>query len=136
MTDERNDCVAVRRASGRLFTPLETLPQAWMMLVAGYETSAVTVAQTLFCVARCPAAEEAPLREIDGHSADSVPTQDTLTEWPFALVRPPCTTSALGPSALGSVGIKCTTVCVESTHNLWLGIHAGSESVWPCVQTL
>lgn len=86
------------RGSGALFTPLEVLPQAWMMLVAGYETTAVTIAQTLFCVARAPAVEAALLREIDGHSAGSVPSQDTIGEWPLALVplsSPPTAVSAI-----------------------------------------
>eukprot|EP00892_Ulva_mutabilis_P000879 jgi/Ulvmu1/10792/UM069_0026.1 len=73
------------KASGQLFTPLEAMPQAWMMLVAGYETTAVATVQTLFCVAQHADAEAQLLREIDGHSADELPAHDTLDQWPFAL---------------------------------------------------
>lgn len=74
------------RGSGQLFTPLEALPQAWMMLVAGYETTAVTVATTVFCVSQHASVEAELLREVDSHSADAVPTQETLDRWPFAQV--------------------------------------------------
>lgn len=63
------------------------LQQGNVFMAAGFETTAVTLAFTVFLLATNPEAEAKLLKEIDRVGRDFMPTYKNAGDWPYALVR-------------------------------------------------
>jgi cytochrome P450 len=65
------------------------LSQSLTFMIAGYETTSTAVGYAIAMISQHPAVEARLLEEINAHLGLH-PTQTTLAQWPYAMVRVPC----------------------------------------------
>ncbi|CAL8467004.1 g6540 [Coccomyxa elongata] len=71
------------RTTGKAFTDLELANQAFIMMLAGYETTAAALSFTLFLLAAHPDKQQLLVEEVDRFSRDRAPGLEDLEGMPY-----------------------------------------------------